>query len=151
MIETLDHVGFTVSDLDRSVAFYRDLLGLQLVWERVYEEEYVRTAVGYPTTRLRCAYLKLPGCHVHLELLEYQDVPRDSVELRRANPGNAHLSLAVPDIDTLYRRLKESGVDFVSPPVTSTAGYYQGSKTVYFHDPDGISIQLMELHRGQDA
>ena len=58
---TLDHVGFTVSSLARSLPFYRDLLGMQLLWERVYEEDYVRTLVGYPTVRMLCAYLQVPG------------------------------------------------------------------------------------------
>ena len=147
MWKSCDHVGFAVSDLDRSLAFYRDVLGLEMEWERVYEEEYVREVVGYPRLRLRCAFLKLPGTETRLELLEYQEVPRQRVDMRRANPGNAHLCLAVDDVDHLYVKLREVGVDFVSAPVVSTAGHYKGSKTVYLHDPDGISLQLMELHR----
>ena len=146
MSTSLDHVGFTVSDLDCSLPFYRDLLGMEMLWERVYEEEYVRTLVGYPTLRLLCAYLQMPGSTVKVELLEYQNVPRDQGELRRADPGNAHLALAVNDLDDLCRRLKEAGVKFVSEPVVSTAGHYQRTKTVYVCDPDGISVQLLELH-----
>jgi catechol 2,3-dioxygenase-like lactoylglutathione lyase family enzyme len=142
----LDHVGFTVFELDRSLVFYRDLLEMKVLWERVYEEAYVQTLVGYPTLRLRCAYLQVPGSTVCLELLEYQNVPREQVELRRADPGNAHLAIAVNDLDGLCRRLKQAGVKFVSEPVVSTAGHYRGSKTVYVCDPDGISVQLLEIH-----
>src|SRR5688500_12539737 len=143
----LDHVGFAVADLDRSVAFYRDLLGMQVLWQRVYEEEYVRTLVGYPTVTLRCAYLQVPGSTVKLELLEYQNVAREHRELRRANPGNGHLALAVPDLDRLCGNLKAAGVTLVSDPVISTAGAFKGTKTVYVCDPDGISLQLLELHQ----
>lgn len=143
----LDHVGFTVFELDRSLAFYRDLLEMKVLWERVYEEGYVQTLVGYPTLRLRCAYLQIPGSAVSMELLEYQNVPREQFELRRADPGNAHLAIAVDDLDGLCRRLKLAGVKFVSEPVVSTAGYYRGTKTVYVCDPDGISVQLLEIHR----
>src|SRR5262249_20295409 len=142
----LDHVGFTVSDLDRSLPFYRDLLGMEVLWERVYEEEYVRSLVGYPTVRLRCAFLQIPGSPARVELLEYQNVPRGQAQLRRADAGNAHLALSVPDLDAVCRNLKDAGVSFVSDPITSTAGHYQGSKTVYVTDPDGISVQLMEIH-----
>jgi lactoylglutathione lyase len=142
----LDHVGFTVADLDRSLVFYRDLLHMQVLWERVYEESYVRTLVGYPNVRLRCAYLQIPGSPIALELLEYQNVPREAPELQRADPGNAHLALSVDDLDGLCRTLKQAGVKFVSDPVISNAGHYQGSKTVYVCDPDGISVQLMEIH-----
>lgn len=144
-ITHLEHVGFTVSDLDRSIRFYRDLLGLDLLWERVYEEEYVRTAVGYPSLRLRCAFLAVPGSTVTLELLEYQNVSRQAVDLQRANPGNAHLALGVRDLDEMYQRLKQAGVEFVSKVVISDAGHYQGTKIVYLLDPDGISVQLMQL------
>jgi lactoylglutathione lyase len=146
MFKNLDHIGFTVSDLDRALSFYCDLLGLEVLWERVYEEEYVRTLLGYPTLRLRCAYLKVPGSDVHLELLEYQNVPRASVDMHVANPGNAHLGLAVDDLQAVCDRLV-AGVEFLSSPTTSTAGYYKGSKTVYLRDFDGISLQLVEFHR----
>jgi catechol 2,3-dioxygenase-like lactoylglutathione lyase family enzyme len=147
MLKNFDHVGFTVSDLDRALAFYRDLLRLEVLWERVFEEEYVRTLVGYPTLRLKCAYLRLPGSETSLELLEYQNVTRTKIDMRPANPGNAHLCLAVEDLDKFYERLKAAGVNFVSAPAISTAGPYKGSKTVYFQDPDGISLQATELHK----
>lgn len=149
MLKDLDHVGFTVSDLDRALSFYRDLLGFELLWERAYEEEYVRSLVAYPGLRLRCAYLKLPGTTVRLELLEYQMVPRVTVDMHLANPGNAHLCLKVDDIDALYDRLTAAGVKSLSSPVTSTAGFYKGSKTVYVRDPDGISLQLVERARDE--
>ena len=145
MLAKLDHVGFSVWDLDRSLAFYRNLLGLELDWERVYEEEYVRRVVGYPGLRLRCAMLKLPGTKTRLELLHYDGVSRQRVDMHRANPGNSHICIAVRDLDKIYQRLQSVGVECVSPPVVSTAGRYKGSKQVYLHDPDGISLQLMEL------
>jgi lactoylglutathione lyase len=145
MLTHLEHIGFAVSDLDRSLAFYRDLLGLQIVWERVFEEEYVRQLVGYPNVKIRAAFLELPGTTTRLELLEYQQVPRVTVDMHTANPGNAHLCIGVKDLDGLYHALRDAGVDFVTPPVVSTAGHYKGSKTVYLHDPDGISLQLTEL------
>jgi lactoylglutathione lyase len=148
MLKSCNHMGLAVSDLDRSLAFYRDLLGLELEWERVYEEDYVRKLVGYPTSRLRCAYLKLPGSEARLELLEYQNVPRQPVDMQRANPGNAHICWTVDDMEQLYERLKAQGVHFVSAPVVSTAGHFKGTKTVYLEDPDGISLQFTEFPTG---
>jgi extradiol dioxygenase family protein len=69
--------------------------------------------------------------------------------LASVDPGNAHICLALKDLDQLYHRLKSAGVDFVSAPFVSTGGHYTGSKTVYLHDPDGISLQLMEIHTEQ--
>jgi catechol 2,3-dioxygenase-like lactoylglutathione lyase family enzyme len=148
MLKSCNHVGLAVSDLDRSLAFYRDLLGLEVEWQRVYQEDYVRRLVGYPQATLRCAYLKLPGGGAKLELLQYQGVPRQAVELRRADPGNAHVCWAVEDLEPLYERLRAAGVQFVSAPVVSTAGPFKGTKTVYLEDPDGISLQLTEFPAG---
>jgi catechol 2,3-dioxygenase-like lactoylglutathione lyase family enzyme len=149
MIKDLDHVGFTVFEMERALRFYRDLLGLEVLWVRDYEEEYVRNMVGYPTATLRCAYLKLPGTETALELVEYQNAPRVQVDMHSANPGNAHLCLRVDDLAAVYERLKGAGVEFVSTPAVSTAGTFKGSKVVYLRDPDGISLQLVERHTAE--
>ena len=54
------HTGLTVSDLDRSIAFYRDLLGLELITQWDSSQPYLRTVVGYPDAELRIALLRLP-------------------------------------------------------------------------------------------
>jgi len=67
------HAGITVSDLDRSLAFYRDLLGLELRWRRLYEEPEIRRIVGVPeATGLEIAMLRVPGSDFEVELLEYR-------------------------------------------------------------------------------
>ena len=76
ILETF-HTGLTVSDLDRSVAFYRDLLGLELVSQWDSEQPYLRTVVGYPDASLRIALLRIPRGSAaasghHVELLEYR-------------------------------------------------------------------------------
>jgi extradiol dioxygenase family protein len=88
---------------------------------------------------------------VKLELLEYQNVPREQGALHRANPGNAHLAIAVADLDRLSRDLKAAGVEVVSDPVVSTAGAFKGTKTMYICDPDGISVQLLEFHESHEG
>ncbi|TDB96886.1 hypothetical protein E1267_40420, partial [Nonomuraea longispora] len=79
------HFSFTVADLDRSVAFYRDLLGLTLVHRQEQDNAYTRRLVGHPDAVLRVAQLAVPGqprgLSTHdLELVEYvrpRGRPRD--------------------------------------------------------------------------
>ena len=52
------HTGITVSDLDRSIAFYRDCLGLELVTRWESSQPYLRTVVGFPDAELRIALLR---------------------------------------------------------------------------------------------
>src|SRR5207245_1803245 len=90
------HTGLTVSDLDRSIAFYRDLLGLELVTQWESAQPYLRTVVGFPEAELRIALLRLPGAAAgvsghHLELLEYRAPRGARGDPRTCNPGNAHV------------------------------------------------------------
>jgi catechol 2,3-dioxygenase-like lactoylglutathione lyase family enzyme len=160
MLYNLDHVAFAVSDLDRSLHFYRDLLGLEFILRRVWDEEYVRQMVGIPDAVLDIALLKLPGDKgspldengkfvpakgdAMLELIEYRQPKGRAVDSQVYTPGNAHLGMLVDDMDALYERLVAEGVQFISPPMTSVAGPNKGRKTVYLRDPDGIVVQLMQ-------
>jgi catechol 2,3-dioxygenase-like lactoylglutathione lyase family enzyme len=138
------HTGFQVADLERSLAFYRDLLGLEVIWQRVVDVEYIQTLVGYPGLELHQAMLRIPGSEHHLELLDYRNVDRLAVDTRTANPGTAHICLVVDDLEALHQRLQEAGVEFVSEPVRPTVGPNQGGLVVYMCDWDGIRIELLE-------
>ena len=142
------HTGLSVSDLDRSIAFYRDLLGLELVAQWDSSQPYLRTVVGFPDAELRIALLRLPGAagaagH-HIELLEYR-VPRGARgDARTCNPGNGHVAFMVEDLDATYRELRAKGVRFKSAPVEVTHGRNRGAKAVYLLDPDDITLEMMQ-------
>ena len=160
MLTYLDHVAFSVSNLDRSLEFYRDLLGLEFILRRVWDEEYVRQMVGLPDAVLDIALLKLPGNQgspldesgnlapgrgdAMLELIEYRQPRGRAVDSQVYTPGNAHLGLLVSDMDALCERMRAAGVHFVSQPLTVAAGPNKGRQAVYVRDPDGIIVQLMQ-------
>lgn len=139
------HTGFQVADLDRSLSFYRDLLGFEEVWRRVVTDDYIRTLVGYPGLELHQALLRIPGTEHHLELLDYRGVERAAVDTRTANPGTAHICLLVHGMAEMYARLLDAGVTFVSPPVVPTVGPNRGRLVAYMCDWDGIRVELVQL------
>lgn len=141
------HMGLQVADLDRSVAFYRDVLGFAVVFAWNPQADYIRTLVGYPDADIHAAVLRLPGSEVVLELLEYRNVERTPIDTRTANPGTAHIAFFVDDLDTLYTDLVARGVRSVSAPVTPTIGPNEGGRAVYLMDPDGIRVELIQTRR----
>lgn len=143
------HTGLTVRSLERSVAFYRDVLGFEVAFTWNPRAPYIAELVGCPTVDLHSAILRIPGSDVFLELLEYRDVTdAQPVDSGNANPGTAHIAFAVDDLDALYRDLTARGVASVSPPVTPTIGPNRGGRAVYMIDPDGFRVELIESSRG---
>ncbi len=139
------HTCFQVADLQRSLGFYRDLLGFEVIWERINKEEYVRRIVGYPDAELRQALLRFPGSDHCLELIDYRNVERHPVDTSPPNPGTAHICLLVRNLRREYDRLTEAGVRSVSEPVLVTSGPNEGRLAVYMVDPDGFPVELLEV------
>ncbi len=138
------HTGIQVTNLDKSLEFYCDLLGLELVlrWNRT--APYIETFSGYPGVDMHGAILRLPNSDAILEVLEYRNVERQAIDPATANPGTAHIAFGVDDCDALYERLTSQGVKSVSPPVTPSIGPNQGGRTVLMLDPDGFRVELLQ-------
>jgi lactoylglutathione lyase len=143
-LEAFHHLGITVSSLERSLGFYRDVLGFEEVFRWNPKADYIGTLVGYPEVDLHAVVLRLPGSSGMLELLEYRDVDGIAIDTRNGNPGTCHIAFFVTMLDTLYKRLKSHGVDSVSTPVTPTIGPNRGGRAVYMIDPDGVRVELIE-------
>lgn len=150
MIRAVDHINIVVTDLQRSVRFYTELLGFKLAREAQLEGEWIDRIVGLKGVRGRVAYVVAPAGEPRIELLCY-DAPAgaDPVETRRANTiGLRHIALRVDDIQAMTARLREAGVELFSDPVKVPHGvvrHDQGEKTlVYFLDPDGVILELAQ-------
>jgi catechol 2,3-dioxygenase-like lactoylglutathione lyase family enzyme len=141
----LEHVAIQVSDIERSMRFYQEHLGFELVFRVSRSEPYVQRVVGYhPDVTLEIAELSIPGTDVRLEIIEYRNVERTPIDPATANPGTMHFSLFVDDLMEIYERLSGAAVAFVSEPQHSDAGHLKGGIVVYMKDPDGIRVELVQ-------
>jgi catechol 2,3-dioxygenase-like lactoylglutathione lyase family enzyme len=146
------HVGFSVANLERSIQFYVDGLGLRLRHRQTGDNEYTRKLVGYPDAIIHVAQFVIedapppPSGHV-LELIEYERPRGETIEPSNSRISTGHLAFAVNDIDAVAERLAALGATFVSQPVHITAGINAGGRTVYLRDPDGITLELLEPPR----
>jgi catechol 2,3-dioxygenase-like lactoylglutathione lyase family enzyme len=142
----IHHTGYTVSDLDSSVAFYRDLIGMEVIAQQEKRGGYLAEIVGYPDAHVRMAHMRVPGSGHVLELFEYlapEGIRPDRIEPR--DVGTAHLCFVVDDLPGVHRRLLDAGVEtFVSPPVKVDTGINTGGFGVYLRDPDGILVEIFQ-------
>jgi catechol 2,3-dioxygenase-like lactoylglutathione lyase family enzyme len=140
----LDHVSVTVADLDRSIAFYRDAIGLAFLGRGESDGPDMSEITGLPEVRLEWAEFDV-GDGQLLELLRYGSPVGTPLEQQTNRPGSGHIGLAVEDIDAAYRRLQASHVTVRSAPVEiSEAGDWHGVRSLYAVDPDGVTIELVE-------
>lgn len=151
MIHDVLHFSFTVSDIERSVDWYTRVLGLELVHRQHQENAYTELLVGIPGVSLEVAQFRLPSSkplyssHM-LELIQYSsggDAATPDLPTNRV--GVAHLALLVDDIHERYERMLSEGVEFRNPPVAITEGANAGGYACYLHDPDGITLELLQF------
>ena len=136
----------SVSDLDAALGFWERFLGVEARWQAVLERPYIGRHVGYPGVRIRAAFVDLPGSGI-LELLEYQAVERASTDEGSANPGHAHLCLAVADVQAVFERALVCGARAVCPdgPVDVDAGPNKGARASYLRvPPDWHTLELFQ-------
>jgi len=145
VILAVRHAGVVVTDMGRSLRFYRDLLGLRIVDERQEFGEYAETLLALDRVHVHTVKLAAGSGPTLLELLHFRSHPR-TIELERevCSVGPTHVALTVDDVDFEYRRLTQAGVPFVAPPQRSPDGR---AKVTFCRDPDGALIELVEVAR----
>ena len=139
------HVGLTVRDIERSLEFYRDRLGLSLIRRRSSDADYLGAQTGHPGLRLEMASFQLaPEGGPTLELVQYMTRAGAAADPATHRPGNTHLCFRVDDIQRAYDSLRARGVRFLTPPVTITSGPNRGGIGVYLFDPDDYTLELFQ-------
>ena len=133
MIRGMEHAALSVHDLERSIAFYTNLLGMEVT--RIIEsgpEMGLGDIVGIPGCSARIAHLSSGG--LMLELFEYTSPRGSSIDRRRtqADHGLTHLGFTSTDVRADYSLLRGKGVEFIGEPVE----YRPGVWVVYFFGPD---------------
>ena len=144
MISGVHHTCITVSDLDRSLTYYRDLLGLELVMTEESERsgDDRSKALGVPKAKVKLAILRAGEAQV--ELIEYVTAKGRPYDRSNNDAGAMHIAFQVADIDAVYQRLLDHGVRFTAPPATIPAGPMAGWRWTYFFDPDGVSLEIIQ-------
>lgn len=148
MIGPIYHVGLTVTDLDRSLHFYRDILGLQFLGELFMDGKETETMFQKPGCRARVAYLNKAE---DLEMPPVELIQFVGTEIQQRPSDLFHSSISelcfyAEDADAAYQKLREQGVECLSEPqeFDFRASGFGRSKAFYFKDPDGIILEIMQ-------
>jgi len=147
-IAGFNHFGVSVTDMDAALAFWRDLLGLELLGRGVVEYEHLDKIVGLGGTRIEWAELALPGGGL-VELFRYLSPGGRRLGGEVNDAGKTHLCLEVNDLDGLLGRLHAAGVRSAYPsPVEIPKGDWRGFLCVYVFAPDDVVVELVERPAG---
>jgi catechol 2,3-dioxygenase-like lactoylglutathione lyase family enzyme len=137
----VNHVGLTVTDLDRSIAFYRDVVGLPVQVERFHVAgEWFDTLTDNAGAVVEGAMLGDESfC---LQLLQYEQGGAPESPTGHNRVGNLHLSINVADVAAKRDAVVASHHD--ATPIVDLPP--PGARSFYVHDPDGVPVEFMQLH-----
>jgi catechol 2,3-dioxygenase-like lactoylglutathione lyase family enzyme len=138
MITGFRHAGISVADMEASLSFYRGVLGLALVSDRVSPQGGRLAGVE---GEIRICVLEVPGSGPCVELVEYHDVETKQMVGRACDLGAGHASFRVDSADELYRLLRARGMEIACEPITTAVG----TKIFYAKDPDGFWLEFTEM------
>jgi catechol 2,3-dioxygenase-like lactoylglutathione lyase family enzyme len=137
------HTGITVSDLDRSIAFYREVLGQRVSPKGRLEGPFFETLTGVAGARIDVAFVSASN-HM-LELLHFVTPERHEAPRMRPNdPGFLHICLKVKDIEQIVAAIRRYGFEGTSAILTVPGGPAKGMRAIYVRDPDGVCLELID-------
>ncbi|TYT61319.1 VOC family protein [Natrialba swarupiae] len=132
------HVGITVNDLEETLSFYRDVLGLSVADRFAVSGEAFSSAVGVEDASAE--FVHLDGEGVRIELVEYDPQARASASAGLNQPGASHVGLEVDDVDAFYEGLPDDVATISEPQTTET-----GSTILFVRDPEGNLVEFLEF------
>jgi glyoxylase I family protein len=142
MLKKIDHVALSVSNLERSIKFYQDIIGFRitLILKKRFDTP-LDVVTGLPGCKAQIAHLNLGN--TMLELFEFS-IPRGKPIPSNVGPfkhfGWIHLCFTSTNVRADFSKLESQGVKFISKPLEFRPGVW----VVYFYGPDGEVCELRE-------
>lgn len=147
---SIDHINIVVSDLEKSVRFYTELLGFIESKRAHLEGDWIESIVGLKGVVADVAFIVAPAGEPRIELLCYKTPTGEAIPSNSfANTvGLRHIAFRVDDVYAAAEKLKNAGVKLLGEPVVvpeTVVTHDAGHKMLcYFHDPDGVLLEITE-------
>jgi catechol 2,3-dioxygenase-like lactoylglutathione lyase family enzyme len=135
-----DHVGMSVKDMEKAIAFYRDVIGMEKVFDRSDPEfvEGVARIIGVEGAQVRVVHMKLNDSVIELFDYSYPKGREPRPDRNQSDYGLIHIGFMVEDFWGTYQHLLDHGVKFLADPVEIRPGVF----VAYFH---GVEYEVCEI------
>ena len=141
MIKDFVHVSIGVINLEKSVQFYTEVMGMKVDYRAYHVGDKISKVVNVENAELNICVVKKGGCR--FELIDYGNEKKKGLNYKEQDsPGLIHVAFRVSDIDKEYKKIKSMGYEFNSPPMVTREN---GPKICYFKGPDNVIIELYEV------
>ena len=148
----VDHIGFTVPDLEQARAFLIDVLGCEYMYSLgpfVHDDDWMTEHMNvHPRAVMRQLHFFRFGGRAIFEVFQYESPDQNPREPRNSDIGGHHVALYVEDLDVAVGYLREQGVTVLGEP-TASKGPSEGQRWVYFLAPWGMQFELVSYPGGK--
>tara|TARA_B100000315_G_C14542761_1_gene571733 strand:+ start:18 stop:452 length:435 start_codon:yes stop_codon:yes gene_type:complete len=135
------HTGIIVKNMEESLYFYKDILGLEVVQNYTDDSDYINNVLGLSKADIHMIKLKAQDGLI-VELLKYIKHPTDIPNIPFYNVGSCHVAFTVKNADEMYQRLINADIKVISEPLLSSE---KTAKVFFCIDPNGMRVELVEI------
>ena len=145
MLKSFFHTGFVVKDIEASIKFYADVLGMRIAGRTEREGEFVEQVLAFPGAHIKGGFVDMGEGH-QLELIQDLSPASGENHLQRNDLGASHLAFFVEDLDKFYEDTSRKGIKYNNLPATMVDENGKLSrKAAYAQDPDGNWLEFVEI------
>ncbi|HWM73569.1 MAG TPA: VOC family protein [Nocardioides sp.] len=150
-LRRVDHIGFTVPDLDQAHQFLVDVLGFEYLYSLGpfrHDDDWMATHLAvHPRAEMNNRFYRCGG-ETLLEVFEYDAPDQRDVQPRNSDIGGHHIAMYVDDLDAAIEHLRAAGVEVFAGP-TASRGPAEGNRWIYFLSPWGMQFELVSYPGGK--
>ena len=137
MFKRMDHAAISVKDMEKAIAFYRDVIGMEKVFDRTFDAPMAKL-IGVEGTEVRIVHMKMGDAVV--ELFDYKHPKgREPIpDHQQSDFGLIHIGFMVEDFQATLQHLRDHGVELLGEPVEIRPGVF----VAYFR---GVEYEVCEI------
>ncbi len=150
-LRRVDHIGFTVPDLDQAHGFLVDVLGFEYLYSLGpfrHDDDWMATHLAvHPRSEMNNRFYRCGGETI-LEVFEYDAPDQRTAQPRNSDIGGHHVAMYVDDLDAAVEHLRDAGLEVFDGP-TASRGPAEGNRWIYFLSPWGMQFELVSYPGGK--